>query len=190
MSVSLRPYRLTERGHAGLACDENGLALGGLELARVRQVATGVARCDVRSPGEVGQIMRTAYGPLADAEILRLHRGLCRAAAWIEAGDLALAGIEAVTLGLPDLTPGAMAKLAEIADLEKGVNAAWETEPRVPAAKAAAASGPRAPAPHRRPQMWEPSPRSQTDLPRAGRVLPRRTEARPPKLSARALEIC
>ncbi len=62
MNLPLQRYRLTERGQAGLACDADGLALGGVELARVRQDANGVARCDVRSPGEVGQIMRTAYG--------------------------------------------------------------------------------------------------------------------------------
>jgi hypothetical protein len=39
-------------------------------------------------------------------------------------------------LGFPDLTPGAMAKLAEIAKLEKAASAAWETEPRLPSGQA------------------------------------------------------
>ncbi|HEY1426515.1 MAG TPA: hypothetical protein VGF50_07575, partial [Caulobacteraceae bacterium] len=127
MNIPLRPYRLTERGGVGLACDESGLALAGVDLARLRRDANGVAHCDVRTPGEVGQILRIAYGPLTDAEVLRLHRGMCRAAAWIEAGDLAQAGIEAVMLGLPSVAPDTMAKLADVADLEKGDNAAWET---------------------------------------------------------------
>ena len=55
-----------------------------------------------------------------------------RAAKAIEAGDLCLAGIETVLLRLPDLTPQALAKLAEVADLEKG-GTAWQDEPRVPA---------------------------------------------------------
>jgi hypothetical protein len=53
-------------------------------------------------------------------------------AAAIQAGDLCVAGIETVLLALPDLTPQALAKLAEVAALEKG-GTAWETEPRVPA---------------------------------------------------------
>jgi hypothetical protein len=50
----------------------------------------------------------------------------------IELGDLCLAGIETVLLGLPDPTPSALAKLAEIAGLEKW-GAGWESQPRVPA---------------------------------------------------------
>jgi hypothetical protein len=57
---------------------------------------------------------------------------LRRAAKAIEAGDLCLAGIETVLLRLPDLTPSALAKLAEVAELEKG-GTAWQDEPRVPA---------------------------------------------------------
>lgn len=136
MNVPLRSYRLIERGEAGLACDENGVSLGGVDLARVRQDASGAVRCEVRSPGELGRIMQAAYGSLADVAVLRLHRGLSRAAASLEAKDLARAGIEAVMLGLPELTSEAMSKLAKFADLEKGANAAWETEPRVPAGQA------------------------------------------------------
>jgi hypothetical protein len=125
-------YRLVARGGAGLACDEEGVALGALlALVHTRLDAGGVRHCEARSPDEIGRALRAAYGPQPDEVVLRLHRGLRRAAARIEADDLCLAGIEAVLLGLPDLTPGAMAKLADIADLEKG--AAWETEPRIPA---------------------------------------------------------
>ena len=42
--------------------------------------------------------LRAAYGPQPEDVILRLHRGLGRAAAAIEAGDLCLAGIETVLL--------------------------------------------------------------------------------------------
>ena len=76
--------------------------------------------------------MSAAYGLQPEDVILRLHRGLSRAAAAIEAGDLCLAGIETVLLRLPDLTPSAVAKLAEVAELEKG-GTAWQDEPRVPA---------------------------------------------------------
>ena len=133
-----RIFRLVERGGAGLACDEEGVALGGVELARVRREARRALRCEVRAPDEIGQILRAAYGPQSDTTVLRLHRGLGRAAAWIELGDVARAGIETVMLGLPCLSRAAMAKLATIADLEKAGNTAWETEPRVPSGHAGA----------------------------------------------------
>jgi hypothetical protein len=86
----------------------------------------------MRSPDETAKILRASYGPAPDETVLRLHQGLGRAAALIEAGELGRAGIQAVMLDLPDLTPEAAHKLAAIADLEK-TGAAWETEPRVPA---------------------------------------------------------
>jgi hypothetical protein len=44
MNAPLRhAYRLVPRGGAGLSFDENGLALGGVDLARVRQDGVGVA---------------------------------------------------------------------------------------------------------------------------------------------------
>jgi len=128
-------YRLVSRGGAGLACDEDGVSLGVVALARARTDAQRIRRCEVRPADEVGHVLSAAYGPQPDAIVLRFHRGLRRAAASIEAGDLCRAGIEAVLLGLPDLTPDAMAKLNEIADLEKG-GAAWENEPRIPAGQA------------------------------------------------------
>jgi hypothetical protein len=130
-------YRLVPRGGAGLACDEEGLALGGVDLARAQTDARGLRRCVMRSPDETAKILRASYGPLRDETVLRLHQGLGRAAALIEAGDLGRAGIQAVMLGFPDLTPEATQKLAAIADLEKA-DTAWETEPRLPAAVAGA----------------------------------------------------
>jgi A nuclease family of the HNH/ENDO VII superfamily with conserved AHH len=123
-------YRLAARGEAGLACDENGAALGGVDLVRVRRDVESVTHCQVRSPVEIGQILRAAYGPQSQAVALRLHRGLRRTAVWLEAGDLARAGMEAVMLGLPDVAPEALAKLA---DFEKAANTAWQTEARIPA---------------------------------------------------------
>jgi hypothetical protein len=128
-------YRLAPRGGAGLACDETGVALGATDLARVHLDAGGRRWCEVRPPGEIGRVLKAAYGPQPDAVVQRLHRGLNRTARWLEAGDLCHAGVEAVMLGFPDLTPTAMAKLAELADLEKR-GAPWEDEPRVPAGQA------------------------------------------------------
>jgi hypothetical protein len=127
-----RPYRLADRGGPGLVCDEDGVALGAISLIRAGRGAKNLRGCEVRSPAEIERILRLAYGPQPNEIIQRLHRGLQRTAGWIEAGDLGRAAIEAVMLRLPDLTLDAMAKLARIADLEKG-GTAWETEPRIPA---------------------------------------------------------
>jgi hypothetical protein len=133
MNLALaRMYRLAPRGGGGLACDEAGVALGAADLVRVGADAAGRRRCEVQPPQGLGRIVSAAYGPQPDDAILRLDRGLSRAATAIEAGDLCLAGIEAVLLRLPDLTPSALAKLAEVAELEKG-GTAWQDEPRVPA---------------------------------------------------------
>jgi hypothetical protein len=58
--------------------------------------------------------------------------GIQRVAAWLEKGDLAMAGIEAVLLAFPEIDPDGMAKLAKLADLTKGGDA-WLNEPRIPA---------------------------------------------------------
>lgn len=163
-------YRLTPRGAGGLACDKAGVALGAVDLVRVGADAAGRRRCEVRPRQGLGRILSAAYGPQPEDVVLRLHRGLRRAAAAIEAGDLCLAGIETVLLALPELTQPALAKLAEVAELEKG-GTAWENEPRVPAgqpdggqwttaggalalgAEPAAHVSPRAPAPSQKPPM-------------------------------------
>jgi hypothetical protein len=124
-------FRLAPRGGPGLVCDEYGLALGALELTRARLDERGARRYEVRSPGEIGRALRAAYGPQRDEVVQRLHRGLRRAAARIDAGELGLAGIEAVMLGVPDLTPDAVAKLDKLADIEKR-GEAWRDQPRVP----------------------------------------------------------
>jgi hypothetical protein len=127
----IRPFRLVERGGAGLACDADGIGLGGVALASVDASAHGARRYVVRPAGELGAILAAAYGPQQDAAIQRCHRGLRRAASALEAEDLALAGIEAVMLAFPELNDEAMAKLARFADLGKGGDS-WDDEPRLP----------------------------------------------------------
>ncbi|MGO4870495.1 MAG: hypothetical protein ACLPGW_07755 [Roseiarcus sp.] len=129
-----RMYQLAPRGAGGLACDEAGVALGPADLVRVGADAVGRRRCETPPPHALARILSAAYGPPPEAVVVRLHRGLRRAAAAIEAGDLCLAGIETVLLGLPDPTPPALARLAEVAELEKG-GTAWENQPRVPAGR-------------------------------------------------------
>ena len=127
-----RMYRLAPRDGGGLACDKAGVALGPAHLARIGADAAGRRRCEVRPRRGLGRILSAAYGPQREDVILRLHRGLGRAAKAIETGDLCLAGIETVLLGLPDPSPQALAKRAEVAELEKG-GTGWQDEPRVPA---------------------------------------------------------
>jgi hypothetical protein len=143
MNIPLARWsRLVARGGAGLACDKHGVALGAVVLARARMDTGSARRFEVRPAREVRQVLTAAYGPQPDSIVLRFQRGLGRAAASIEAGDLCRAGIEAVLLGLPDLRPDAMAKLNEIADLER-VGRHGKTSRAFRPGRQAAVSGPR-----------------------------------------------
>jgi hypothetical protein len=125
-------FRLLPRGEGGLACDKSGVALGAAELVRVGADGGGRRRYETAPLQALGGVLSAAYGPQPESAVLRLHRGLSRAAAALEAGDLCLAGIETVLLRLPDLTRPALDKLAEVAKLEKW-GTAWQNQPRLPA---------------------------------------------------------
>jgi hypothetical protein len=105
------------------------------------------------------RVLTAAYGPPAAAEFRRVSRGLHRAAAALEDGDLATASVETVMLRLPALDA---ARLAGIVALEEFAKAGegWEDEPREPAGQAdggqwttggAAAGAPSSPRPSRGP---------------------------------------
>jgi len=127
----VRTYRLVENGGAGLACDAEGVALGGVPLAWTHDGADGARKWQARPRDEVADILGTAYGPQPLAIVDRCHRALQRMAAQFESGDLALAGIEALMLRLPPIDPDRMAKLAA-AEFHRGGDA-WQNEPRLPA---------------------------------------------------------
>jgi hypothetical protein len=62
MNTALRSsHRLVKRGGAGLACDEDGVALGAVNLVSVSADAGGVRRCAVRSPDQISNILREGY---------------------------------------------------------------------------------------------------------------------------------
>ena len=109
MNVSLRrSYRLVTRGGAGLACDRDGLALGAVDLAHVRLDEGCATRCEVRSPDEIGQILRTAYGPQPDGVVLRVYQGLALEDDWKPNNPSNLIGLpadEATQRALGDLLP-------------------------------------------------------------------------------------
>src|SRR5471030_2453478 len=101
-----RPYRLVPRGSPGLSCDVDGVGLGAVSL--VRAWSSGGRRLyEVRPPEEIGEILSLAYGSQSPEVVQRCHRGLKRAATQLGADNLALASLEAVMMGFPDLAPQA-----------------------------------------------------------------------------------
>ncbi len=131
MTISfVRAYSLVPRGAAGLACDDDGVALGPMPLVEAVSDTSGRRYYRVRSAEEVAQAFRLAYGSAAD-EIERYRRCLDRITQLLSAGEDARARIEAVLLAVPEIAPEGMAKLAEAAALQKA-NADWPEEPRDP----------------------------------------------------------
>lgn len=128
----IRTYRLVRKGEPGLTCDAEGVALGGVPLVSASAHADGGSRWQVRRRDEIGDILELGYGRQEQGVVDRCHRGLRRVAAQLEAGDLALAAMEALMLRLPDLDPEGMAKLAAAGALRKDGDA-WMNEPRVSA---------------------------------------------------------
>ena len=126
-----RPYRLVPRGEAGLACDDDGVALGPLRLVEAVTDADGCRVYRPRPAEEIAEALRLAYGAAPD-EIERSRRGLAEIARLLTAGERAQAGIRAVQLAFPEIAPDAMAKLAQAASLQKD-NPNLAGEPRIPA---------------------------------------------------------
>ncbi len=124
-------FRLTPPGGAGLACNEAGIVLGNVRLVNM-SASGGVTRAETLPLEKLAHVLRLAYGQQTPDAVAACYRGLRRAAAHLEAGDLALAGIEAVSIRLPALAPAALVRLEGLAELRKG-GAAWQDEPRIPA---------------------------------------------------------
>ena len=137
MKTSFAPmYRLTARGGVGLACDEQGIALGPVVL--VEALAAGHRRVFRPRPAEeIARTLALAYDDLAPADVARCLASLDVAAKALEARDLAKASVAAVLLKLPELSVDGFAKLAADPSLKKYS----PTEPRISAGQAMAASG-------------------------------------------------
>ena len=125
-----RTFSLVQRGGPGLACDDEGLTLGSIALAK-RVPGGGSRRYRMLSIEDMVTTIRLAYGIMPDAVIERRCRGVARATQLLEVGSDALACIHAVLLGFPEIAPDGMAKLAAVASLRK-YNPDWEIESRVP----------------------------------------------------------
>lgn len=110
-------YRLTPRGGVGLACDEDGIALGPALL--VEPIGAGSPRqFSPRPKEEIARTLALAYGDHAP-DLERCLASLDIAARALEAGDLAKASVAAVLLKLPDLSVDAFARLAADPSLKK-----------------------------------------------------------------------
>jgi lysozyme len=119
MKSSFPPmYRLTARGGVGLACDEQGIALGPVVL--VEALAAGGGRVFRPRPAEeIARTLALAYDDLAPTDVARCLASLDVAAKALEAGDLVKASVAAVLLKLPDLSVEGFAKLADTPSLKK-----------------------------------------------------------------------
>ncbi|MFZ3237116.1 MAG: glucosaminidase domain-containing protein [Stellaceae bacterium] len=126
-----RAYRLVPRGAAGLACDDDGVALGPVRLVEAVVDPSGRRTYRMRPAAEVAEALRLAYGATADA-IENARRGLAEIARLLNSGERAQAGIRAVQLAFPEIASAAMAKLTHAASLQKD-NPNWADEPRNPA---------------------------------------------------------
>jgi len=132
MTISFaRAYSLVPRGAAGLACDDDGVALGPMPLIEAVTDASGRRCYRICPEAEVARAFRLAYGLTPD-EIERYRRGLARVTRLLGAGEEAQARLEAVLLAAPEIAPEGMAKLAEAAALRKA-NPDWPDQPRNPA---------------------------------------------------------
>jgi hypothetical protein len=135
-----RTYSLVPRGGPGLACDEDGLALGPVTLAKSVPDVDGGRRYRLLAFESVVRALHLAYEPVSDTFIERRCRGLARVAQLLGTGEAAFARIYAVLLGFPEIPPEGMAKLADATSLRK-YNPNWENEARIPAGSSDGANG-------------------------------------------------
>ena len=70
------PFRLWKRGGPGLACDDEGISLGGIALATLDAESDGARRYVIRSVSELEAILSAAFGSQRQDAIQRCHRGL------------------------------------------------------------------------------------------------------------------
>lgn len=112
LDAFIRTFSLVKRGDPGLVCDDEGLALGPVVLAKAGFDRAGQRHCELRPTEDVAEALRLAYGPISDRAIERWSRGLPKVAELLTRGEHARAGIFAIMLGFPEIAPDDMVKLA------------------------------------------------------------------------------
>ncbi len=127
--LGIRSSGLSDRGGAGLACDQHGVALGPTQLV-VSTRGEGGPRWEVAPIDLIERAVGLAYGPQPKGVIAALQSGLQRIAKRLEDQDTATAIMEAVLLRLPPIDPEALEKLAGDANLTRTTDA-WQSEPRL-----------------------------------------------------------
>jgi len=123
-------YRLVRRGEPGLACDEEGVALGPVPLVKVDLGSHTRRAFRVRPVQEIARALNLAYGASTEAETARRYR-VVRVGELLAAGEAARARMHAVLLRFPDIGADGMRKLSAAIELRK-FNPDWASEPRIP----------------------------------------------------------
>jgi hypothetical protein len=131
LDAFIRTCSLVKRGDSGLVCDDEGLALGLIVLAKAGFDRAGQRHSELRPTEDVAEALRLAHGPISDRAIERWSRSLAKVAELLTRGEHARARIYAVMLGFPEIAPDGMVKLARASALRK-YNPDWEAESRVP----------------------------------------------------------
>jgi hypothetical protein len=105
-------HRLVPRGGAGLCCDEEGVALGPVPLIVASRDTTGWRRYNARPAAEIAEALQLAFGPAPEDVVIRSVAAFARIAKYLTDGNQTLVAITAVRIGVPQIAPPHMAKLA------------------------------------------------------------------------------
>jgi len=110
LAVTAQQFRLAnERGSLGLRCNSEGLELAGAPL--LQKTLTGFKP---KPPGEIGALLKAAYGPDRDGTSLSPHLGVIADA--LNRGDVERAMVSALRLRLPELSWRRAVSIARVED--------------------------------------------------------------------------
>jgi hypothetical protein len=115
----VRYQRLVSRGLPGLACDEDGLALGPVSLVVRQRTQKGASIYRSVSRDVVDRVMTAAYGDAYATCRPWFHSWLTGVAETMSQGQHSTARTAAVQLGLPELSPRAFSQLADLVSFLK-----------------------------------------------------------------------
>ncbi len=123
-------HRLAERGERGLACDDNGVAIGPVELIFAEQTADGGRSFRCVSQETIGQVAAAIFGSTDARRRDWLSQRLTTIAEAMSSGKHTFARIAAVHLGLSEFPDHADARLKKIARGLQKFNPHWPDEAR------------------------------------------------------------